>query len=157
MLASTETFALFMHLVGAFVFVGGAMVAGIGFEAARTRAQPGEIALLLELTRAGVLCVAAGGLVLLPFGLWLVDLEHAGYARGWIVAAVGLFSVAVVLGALGGRRPRRARVLAGRLARESQDTTRELRALLDDRSSRAANYLSSLLVLAIVALMVFKP
>jgi hypothetical protein len=32
-----------------------------------------------------------------------------------------------------------------------------LRALLDDRASRAANYLAAAAILAILALMVFKP
>jgi hypothetical protein len=35
--------------------------------------------------------------------------------------------------------------------------TNELRTLLDDRASRAANSWSLLVVLAIIALMVFKP
>ena len=42
-------------------------------------------------------------------------------------------------------------------AQEHEDESEELRALLDDPLSRALNYLSALLVLAIVVLMVFKP
>ena len=68
-----------------------------------------------------------------------------------------LFVAVVVLGAAGGRRPKRARLVASRLAREHEDESEELRALLDDPLSRALNYLSALLVLAIVVLMVFKP
>ena len=39
----------------------------------------------------------------------------------------------------------------------AEPETPELRALLDDPASRAANYLSALAVLGILALMAFKP
>ena len=61
------------------------------------------------------------------------------------------------LGGVGGQRPKRARKLAEQLAREGDAETPELRALLDGRLALAVNYLSAVLVLAIVVLMVFKP
>lgn len=155
--AAAETWALFGHLLGAFLFVGGLIVAGVGFEAARRRRRPAEIALLLGTTRAGVLLVAVGALLLLPFGLWLVSLEGIGYDAGWIEAALVLFAAVVALGTIGGRRPKQARLLASRLAREHEDESEDLRELLDDPLARGLNYLSALLVLAIVVLMVFKP
>jgi uncharacterized membrane protein len=156
-LAAIETWALFLHLLGAFLFVGGVIVAGVAFEAARRRRRPSEIALLLGLTRIGVLLVALGALLVLPFGLWLVHLERSGYGAAWVEAALALFVVVSALGGVGGQRPKRARKLAERLAREGDAETPELRALLDDRPTLAANYLSAVLVLAIVVLMVFKP
>lgn len=148
---------LFFHLLGAFSFVAGTIVAGVAFETARRRRTPAEIALVLGLSRIGVLLVALGTLLTLGFGLWLVHLGHWGYGAGWVDAALGLLAPALVLGAAGGRRPRRARMLAGRLAAENGQVSTELRALLDDRTTLAINYLSALLLLAIVALMVFKP
>ena len=47
--------------------------------------------------------------------------------------------------------------MASRLASEGKPTSTELRALLDDRMSRATNYLSAAVVVAILVLMVFKP
>lgn len=155
MLASADDWALFFHLLGGFLFVGGVIVAGVAFEAARRRHQPAEIALLLGLTRVGVLLVAVGALVVLPFGLWLVHLGDWGYGAGWADSALALF--VAVLGAVGGQRPKRARKLAKQLTREQQPERAELRALLDDRGALALNYLSGLLVLAMVVLMVFKP
>lgn len=157
MVAAAETWALFFHLLGAFLFVGGMIVAAVGFEAARRRHRPGEIALLLGLSRIGVLLVALGALLVLPFGLWLVHLGHWGYGSGWVDAALALFVAASLLGGVGGQRPKRARTLASRLAAEGLPESRELRALLDDRVAPALNYLAALLVLAIVVLMVFKP
>lgn len=149
--------ALFLHLLGALLFAAGIVVAGVAFEAARRRERPVEIALLLGLTRVGVLLVVGGGLLLLGFGLRLVDLDGVGYGAGWIQAAIGLFVLALLLGGYGGQRPKRARRLATRLTEEGAPADAELRALLDDLLSRVANYASALLVLAILALMVFKP
>ena len=149
--------ALFLHLLGALLFAAGIVVAGVAFEAARRRERPTEIALLLGLTRVGVVLVAVGALLVLAFGLWLVHLERLGYGAGWIRAAIVLYVLALALGGLGGQRPRRARLLATRLASQDAPATAELRALLDDRPSRAANYAAAVAVLAILALMVFKP
>jgi len=151
--------ALFLHIVGVLAFVSGVCVAGVGFEAARRRERPAEIALLLGLTRWGVALVAAGGLLVLACGLWLVGLDDdAGFGTGWIDAALVLFFASMLLGGLAGQRPKQARKLATRLVEEGEEEAgSELRALLDDPLSRAANYLSSALILAILALMVFKP
>lgn len=150
--------ALFFHLLGAFLFVAGIVVAGAAFEAARRRERPADVALLLGLTRVGVLLVAVGGTLLPIFGLWLVHLGHFGYGSGWVSASIALYVVALALGGLGGQRPKRARLLATKLSAEGEaGVSGELRALLDDPLSRAANYGSLLLMVVIIALMVFKP
>jgi Predicted integral membrane protein (DUF2269) len=150
--------ALFVHLLGVLLFVAGIVVAGVAFEAARRRQRPVEISLLLGLTRIGVALVGGGGLLLLGGGLWLVGVEEdVGFGTGWVDAAIGLFVVAMALGGFGGRRPKQARRLATRLAEGDQPAGADLRELLDDPVSRAANYVSALLVLAILALMVFQP
>jgi hypothetical protein len=83
-----EDVALFLHLLGVLLFAAGIVFAGIAFEAARRRERPEEIALLLSLTRFGVLLVVAGGLLQLGFGLWLVELEDIGYGAGVVMVAV---------------------------------------------------------------------
>jgi uncharacterized membrane protein len=149
--------ALFFHLLGAFSLIAGTVVAGVAFESARRRRHPAEIALLLGLTRIGVALVGIGTLLVLAFGLWLVELGHWGYGTGWIAAALVLLALTVALGTAGGQHPKRARKLALRLDGEAAESTEELRALLDNRVALAANYVSVLLLLAIVVLMVFKP
>ena len=67
-----------------------------------------------------------------------------------------LFVVALALGGLGGRRPKQARLLATKLAAAQAPVSDELRVRLDDSLSRAANYGSLAVVLAILVLMVFK-
>ncbi len=149
--------ALFFHILGVLLFVSGVAVAGVAFESARRRERPAEISLLLGLSRIGVALVAAGSVIILAFGFWLVGLEDFSLGEGWISAALGLFIVALVLGGIAGQTPKRARLLATKLAEEGNPATAELRALLDDGRSRAENYLSAAVVIAILVLMVFKP
>jgi uncharacterized membrane protein len=155
--AAAEEWALFFHLLGAFLFIAGVIVAGVVFEAARRRRRPSEIALLLGLARIGVLLVALGAVIVLVFGLWLVQLGRFGYGAGWVVTALALFVVVILLGGLGGQSPKRARKLAVQLAKEADAESDELRSLLDDPLTRTVNYLSAALLVAIVALMVFRP
>lgn len=75
--SDTYNIALFFHLLGALMFVAGIVVAGSGFGAARRRERPAEVALLLALTRVGVLLVAVGRLLLPIFGF------------GWCISATG--------------------------------------------------------------------
>jgi uncharacterized membrane protein len=156
MLRRMNEAVLFLHLLGVLLFAAGIVLAGVALETARRRERPAEIALILGLAQFGVLLVVSGGLLLLVCGLWLVDLEGIGYGAGWIDAAIVLFAVALLLGGFGGQRPKQARKLATQLATDGEVGT-GLRALLDDRLSRAANYVSAALILAILALMVFKP
>ena len=97
------------------------------------------------------------GAVLIPvFGLWLVHLGNFGYGSGWVDASIALYAAALALGGVGGRRPRQARLLAAQLALRDAPTSVELQALLNDTTSRAANYGSAAIVLTILVLMVFK-
>jgi uncharacterized membrane protein len=151
-----ENAALFVHLIGAFLFISGVVLAGVAFEGARRRETPGEVALLLGLARVSVTFVALGGLLVGVFGLWLVHLGRFGYGSGWVNAAIVLFVVVLGLGGYGGRTPKQARLLATQLASEGAPMSGDLRALLDDARSRVANYLALALLIAIVVLMVFK-
>jgi uncharacterized membrane protein len=148
--------ALLLHFLGAFLLVAGMAVAGVASEAARRRRTPSEIALLLGLARVGAVALALGTLLALGCGLWLVHLDGFGYGAGWVTASIGLLAAALVLGGLGGQRPKQARKLA--VAESGRETVSpELGALLDDRLARSLNYLSLLLIAAIVVLMVTKP
>ena len=156
-MVTSYTLALLGHIVGVLLFVSGIVLAGVPFEVARRRSDPAEIALILSLTRIGVLFVGAGTMMVLGFGLWLVDLGRFGYDAGWVQAALVLFLVALVLGGVGGRRPKQARRRAARLAAEHAAADGDLRRLLDDPLSRVVNYASAIDVLAVLCLMVFKP
>jgi len=147
---------LFAHLLGAFALVAGTAIAAAGFETARRRDSAAQVASLLALARLGVPLVAAGGLLAGVCGLWLVSLGGFHFGQRWVQAAIALYVLALALGAAGGRGPRLARVHAHELAKSGRAIDDRLRSLLDDRASRAANYASLALMVAIISLMVFK-
>jgi hypothetical protein len=150
-----EEVALYLHLLGAFAFLAGLVLAGVAFESARRRTTAGDVALLLGLARRGALLAVAGAAVAGPFGLWLVHLGSFGYGSGWVDAAIAAFVAALLLGAYGGQAPKRARKLAEATGPDAA-VEGELRCALDDRAALAANYLALALVLGIITLMVFK-
>jgi uncharacterized membrane protein len=155
-MGTTYNIALFLHLLGALVFFAGVVVAGVTFELARRRTRAADVATLLGASRVGAILVIAGMTLAGALGLWLVHLGHWGYGSGWVDWAIALYVVMLGLGGAGGARPRRARLAAARLSARDAVVDDELRALLDDRASRAFNYVSLAIVIALVALMVFK-
>ena len=148
--------ALFLHLAGAIAFFAGLAVAAVGQAAARRRRRPGEIASLLGTARFGVLGVGLGTLLAVGSGFWLLDLTAYGL-DGWVVAALLLLAVALAAGALGGQAPKRARRLAERLAREGDEPSRELDALLRLRGPDLLNWAAAAAAAGILVLMVWKP
>jgi uncharacterized membrane protein len=153
----THDAALFLHLLGVLTLFSGVAIAAVGHRAARRSSDAGEIAAVLRLARAGVLLAAPGLIVVVGAGAWLVHLDGLGWDEPWLTKALGLLVLALVLGALGGRRLRHARELAERLRDAGEEVTPELRALLGDRLSAAANLASTVAMLGVLWLMVAKP
>jgi uncharacterized membrane protein len=150
---------LFVHVLGAFAFLGGAVLAGALSLAALRRERPSEIALLLGLTRVAVFAIYGGVLLTIVFGLWLVSASPFGYGYGdaWVVAALVLWVFANAAGGAGGRREEETRKLAERLAAEGDAPSAELASRLRDPTTLALEYSSGLAVLLILVLMVWKP
>jgi uncharacterized membrane protein len=148
---------LFLHLLSAFVFVSGAVTAGVLQITAMRRERPSEIALLLRTIRIAVALIGVGALATLVFGLALVSNEDIGFGTGWVDAAIALWFVAMALGGAGGRTARKARHLAEKLAAEGDQPSDELRALVAHRPSLVLSYASTVVVVAILVLMVWKP
>ncbi len=151
------TWLLFFHLLGAFLFVAGAFVAGVLQVAAVRHDRPSDVALLLRLTRVGVVLVIVGGLAALGFGIALANEAGFDLGSGWLTASFALWIGSFVLGAVGGRTARHARHLAERLAAEGNEPSEELRGLVSHRPSLLLSYASSACVFAIIVLMVWKP
>ena len=148
---------LFLHVTGAFMVLGGAVVAGIFNVAALQRERPSEIALLFRLARFAVTSISVGMVVTLAFGLWLVDEAGYGWGEAWIVIALVLWVLSSALGGIGGKRDKEARALAERLAAEGDTPSPELRARLRDPVTLALSWSSGVVVIAILALMIWKP
>jgi uncharacterized membrane protein len=148
--------ALFLHLAGAILFFGGLIVATVAHLTALRARRPSEVAAVLAAARWGVLLVAAGLVLAVGAGFWL--LSETGYGLdGWVVASLALVVVALAAGGVGGQAPKRARRLATRLAAERDEPARELDAALRDHRADACNGLAAAAAVAILVLMVWKP
>jgi uncharacterized membrane protein len=154
---SKYEWALFLHVTGAFLLLGGAAVAAVFAVAAIRRERPSEVAALLRLTRWGVMSVSIGVLMTLAFGIWLVDIVGYGWGQTWIVLAFVFWIVANALGGIGGRREKETRLLAERLAAEGDAPAPELRARLRDPVTLCLSWGAGLLFVVVLALMIWKP
>jgi uncharacterized membrane protein len=148
---------VFLHVTGAFMVLGGAVMAGIFNVAAWRRERPSEVVLLFRLTRFAVTSISIGMALTLAFGLWLVSDADYGWGEAWIIVALVLWVAANALGGIGGKRDTRARELAERLVAEGDAPSAELRARVRDPISLALSWGSGVLVVVILVLMIWKP
>jgi uncharacterized membrane protein len=148
---------LVLHVGGAFLVVGGATMAAIFNVAALRRERPSEIAALFRMAQIGVVAVMVGMTLALVFGLWLVSDADYGWGQTWIVLALILWVAANALGSTGGRRDKATRELAERLGAEGDQPSSELRARLRDPLTLGLSWGSGVVVIAILALMIWKP
>jgi uncharacterized membrane protein len=154
---STYQWLLVFHVTGAFLLLGGgAFAAALNLSALR-RERPSEIVLLFGLIRIAVVAIMIGTALAFVFGLWLVHDADYGYTDGWVLAAIVLLIVANALGGAGGKRDEQTAKLARELAAAGDAPSAELRARLRDPVSLALSYGSGLVLIAVLALMVWKP
>jgi uncharacterized membrane protein len=149
--------ALFVHLLGVGLLAAGMDAAAAGLERGRRRELPVEVAALLGVARLGVVLVGLGSLGLLVGGFWLMQIGAYDLGDGWLAGSLAFFLFGALLGALGGRRPKQARLPAERLHREGAPADAELRRLLNDRPALVLNYASALVMVVVLALMIVKP
>jgi uncharacterized membrane protein len=154
---STYQWLLALHVSGAFLLVGGSVMAGTLNALAWRRERPSEIALLLRLIKIALIPIGIGSALTLVLGLWLV--HHVGYSYGafWVWAAVALWLVMGALGSQGGKRQEKAGSLAAQLAEAGDTATDELRALVRDPVGNGMSYGAGVATLLILVLMIWKP
>lgn len=154
---STYEWLLFLHVTGAFLLLGGGVVAGSLNIAALRRDRPSEIVLLFGLIRIAVASILIGTLLAFVFGLWLVHEAGYGYGDGWVITAIVLLIVANAMGGIGGKRDEATAKLAAELAAQGDAPSPELRSRVRDPISLALSYGSGLVLVAILAIMIWKP
>ena len=149
--------ALFLHLSGVLLFVGGSIAVTALRLLAIGKERPSESALLLRSVRPLVPVVGAGLLLTIGAGVWLADELRVPYDSGWLQWAYGLIVWLGVVGAVAGRRDRRTRELAERVAAEGDRPSEELARRLRDPVALTLDASMLVATVAIVALMVWKP
>ncbi len=148
---------LFLHLAGAFLLVGGSIAAAVLRWAALQRDQPSEIAVLARAARAAVPVVVVGLVLVVATGFWLTDRLELGGGATWLVVTFVLLAWILLAGAVAGRQDRRTRVLAENLASTGSGPSAELTRRLHDPLNLALNASMLVALVAVVALMVWKP
>ena len=154
---NTYQWLLVFHVTGAFLLLGGGAIAAALSLSALGRERPSEIVLLFGLIRIAVVAIMAGTLLAFVFGLWLVHEAGYGYADGWVIAAILLLIVANAMGGMGGKRDEATAKLARELAASGDAPSPELKARVRDPISLTLSYGSGLVLIAVLALMVWKP
>jgi uncharacterized membrane protein len=148
---------LFLHMTGAFLVIGGAVMAGVfNFSALRSE-RPSDVVLFFRFARVAVAAIGVGMVLTLGFGLWLVHDVGYGWGETWIVLALVLWVLSNALGGIGGNREKKVRELAERLTAEGDVPSAELSASLRDPVWLAVSWGSGIVVIAILAVMIWKP
>jgi uncharacterized membrane protein len=154
---STYQWLLELHVTGAFLLLGGGTVAATLNLAALRRERPSEVVLLFRLIRVAVVAIGIGTLLAFVFGLWLVHEAGYRYSDGWVIAAILLLILGNALGGIGGRRDARTARFAQELADAGDQPNPELQRRVRDPVSLALSYGSGLILVAILAIMIWKP
>ena len=149
--------ALFLHLSGVLLFVGGSIAVTALRLLAIGKERPSESAVLLRAVRPLVPLVGTGLLLTLGAGVWLADELRVPYDSEWLQAAYVLIVWLGVAGAVAGRLDRRTRELAEREAVARETPSPELARRLRDPVALALDGSMLVATVAIVALMVWKP
>jgi uncharacterized membrane protein len=156
---SQYQWVLFFHLLSAFLLLGGALAYHLLHIAVWNRERPSEVAGLFGGARIAGLGLQVGAVGTLVFGIWLAYVGEPDYGigEGWIIASIVLWVVGNALSGIGGKIYENAQKLAARLAAEGDMPSAELTALV--RSPRAAvlTWSSTLVILTIAILMIWKP
>ncbi|MDQ2982012.1 MAG: DUF2269 domain-containing protein [Actinomycetota bacterium] len=148
---------LFLHITGAFLLLGGGVVAAALNMSALRRDRPSQILLLFGLIRIAVASIIAGTVLAFVFGLWLVNEVGYGYGDGWIVAAIVLLILGNAIGGFAGSRDARTAKFAQQLVAQGDAPSDELRARVRDPITFVCNYGSGLILVALLAIMIWKP
>jgi len=149
--------ALFLHLSGVLLFVGGSIAVTALRLLAIGKERPSESAVLLRAVRPLVPLVGSGLLLTLGAGVWLADELRVPYDSGWLQAAYVLIVWLGVAGAVAGRLDRKTRELAEREAAERETPSPELARRLRDPIALTLDASMLVATVAIVALMIWKP
>lgn len=149
--------ALFLHLLGVLLFVGGSIAVTALRLLAIGGSRPSTSALLLRSARPLVPLVGVGVALTLGAGAWLAHELDVPYGSDWLRWTYALVAWLLVVGAFAGRLDRRTRELAERLAAEGDLPSAELAGRLRDPVALTLDGSMLVATVAIVALMVWQP
>ena len=155
---STATVYLFLHILGAFLIMGGSTL-GEAVTAAMRRSTNAHTLLTLTLVASRIpMMTISGTLLTIIFGTLLIPFSGGTHQSLWINISYMLWIISAVLSvAVLGPAMRKMHALAERDAAASSEASSELLAAVTAPRFGMTVHVLSLLVLIFLVLMVFKP
>lgn len=148
---------LALHVLSAFSWIAAMVLYSVVIVAGWRQSVPSGVVRLFRVTRVGDPLVAVGMIGTIVFGIWLAFDEYEIW-DGWIIAALALWLVAAAVGGQVGKVYNAARDRARALVAEGRDASSpELSAMLRSQRGLFLHVLSSLLVLVLLIVMIYKP
>lgn len=151
---------LFLHVASAFSLVAALVVFWAVAVAGRNVDRPVESLRYFRIAKPAQVLVGIGTVGTLIFGVWLaIDADAYKVWDAWVIAGIVLWAIAGGTGQRGGQTYAEAQKLAQRLAGEgrAEESSAELRTLLQDRRAMWLNVVSSVAVLLVLVDMIYKP
>jgi uncharacterized membrane protein len=156
---SFDDWLLFLHVTAAFAVVASVTVFSILVVLARKIDRPAEAVAVFRIGDPATLLVQAGSVAALGFGIWIAirsPLYHPW--DGWLIGAYVLWAVAGACGARSGMAYEKIRKRAKELVAEGRlEPSEELREALRTTNGRLFHLITTLAVLGLLVLMIFKP
>lgn len=156
---SLDDWALALHVLSAFAFVGGIVLFWVLIVAGRNADTPDATLRMEPVAKIGNLAVGIGAGGTLLLGIYLA-LSVGGYDLwdGWIIAAFVLWIATAAVGSRTGAEYTKPLVKARELSSAGQTgPSSELLALNRTQRGVMLHALSSLIVLALLVVMIWKP
>ena len=148
---------LALHVLSAFSWVAAMVLYSVVIVAGWRQSVPSDVVRLFRVARVGDPLIAVGMMGTIVFGIWLAFDEYEIW-DGWIIAALALWLVAAAVGGQVGKVYNGARDRARALVAEGRDASSpELSAMLRSQRGLSLHVLSSLIVLVLLIVMIYKP
>ena len=149
---------LSLHVLSAFAMVGAMVIFWIMIVSLWGTDSTSRVASLMRVSQVGTLLIAVGSLGTIIFGVWLsISVDAFDIWDGWVIAAIVLWAVAGGLGQQAGNAYGSAGMEATRLATSGTETNPALAETFGASRAFWFHLVSTVAILAILVLMVWKP
>ncbi len=147
---------LALHVLSAFAWIAAMVLYTVVIVAGRRLAVPSDVVRVFRVARVGDALIAVGMVGTIVFGIWLA-LDEYQIWDGWIIAALALWLAGAAVGGRVGKVYNGARDRARALVGEGDAPSPDLNAMLRSPQGLFFHVLASLIVLALLTVMIYKP
>ncbi|HXV95763.1 MAG TPA: hypothetical protein VD695_04370 [Gaiellaceae bacterium] len=146
-----------LHVLSAFAWIAAMVIYSVLVAGLWRAALPSDVVRLFRVSRVGDALVAIGMIGTIVFGIWLAIDEYEIW-DGWIIAALVLWIVAAAIGGRTGATYKVVNDRARSLVADGHDApSSELATLARTQRGLVLHVAGSLVTLAILVVMVYKP